>query len=265
MKLYRFEKNDAERLETLKNDKIFLSSSKSFNDLYDCSLNSIQTFIRTFENHNRMEAAIKALYECGDNFPFGRTVFNLLKKFFDNEAPDKDQPTAQKNKEALVQKIYDRIRNETGIYCFFTGAPIHPLMWAHYADSHTGFCIEYDFEDQTRETPLYEVDYSTKPLKLSIDELLLCPQQAFTRLLTTKSSEWQYEKEFRLIYPDNVPFYKNGTLIQRPKTITLSKLITGDRFCYTMNEKLIKSLNIEIVEYKKFVADQKKQLNKDRP
>ncbi|WP_331347148.1 DUF2971 domain-containing protein [Cellvibrio sp. UBA7661] len=260
MKLYRFEKNEEERLNSIKNGNIFISSPKSFNDLDDCSLNSIYS-----TNRKNMEAALHALYESEDDFPYGQIVFKLLKKFLDNEAPDKDQPTAQKNKETLAQKIYDPIRNETGIYCFFSGAPLHPLMWAHYANNHTGFCIEYNFEDQTRETPLYEVDYSTKSVQLSIDELLLCPQQAFTRLLTTKSSEWQYEKEFRLIYLNAVPSYKNGTTIQRPKTIIPSKLITGDKFCYAMNEKLIKSLNIEIVEYKKFVADQKKQLNKDRP
>lgn len=238
MKLYRFEKNDATRLETIKNNSLFISSPRTFNDLYDCSLNSIFSFTRDNTSHKNIEAAVCALYESEDSFPYGERIFKLLKKFLENEVPNIDQPMAQKNKKRIIQQIYDQIRSETGICCFFSGAPIHPLMWAHYADNHTGFCIEYNVDAQIGDTPLYEVNYSTKSLQLSIDELLLCPHEAFTRLLTTKSAEWNYEKEFRLIYLNSVLVCKNGKSIQRPATITPSRLIFGDKFCHSMNETL---------------------------
>lgn len=35
--------------------------------------------------------------------------------------------------------------------CSFSRVPLERLMWAHYADSHRGFCLEFEFPDDTTE------------------------------------------------------------------------------------------------------------------
>jgi len=84
------------------------------------------------------------------------------------------------------------------------------LLWAHYAMNHAGICmtftIPYTFvmEHLVGCAP---VQYSHEPLYRAVNELDLSHKPDFeseikpiiTVLLTTKSPEWAYEKESRLI------------------------------------------------------------------
>ena len=84
------------------------------------------------------------------------------------------------------------------------------LMWAHYANSNTGICVEYDFNDQ-RLKPLYKkmifpVAYSQEPVDLRdlladekhqvyqypLDAAVLCAA-------LNKATAWSYENEWRLV------------------------------------------------------------------
>lgn len=73
----------------------------------------------------------------------------------------------------------------------------HPLknllMWAHYADGHNGFCIEYDFSSEFRKDMISFNHVKYAKVDLSKDTLSL--PEAFA----TKSKEWKYENEVRLI------------------------------------------------------------------
>lgn len=67
------------------------------------------------------------------------------------------------------------------------------LMWAHYADGHKGFCVEYDFSTEFRKqmVSFNRVRYDT--VDLSKEKL------SITEAFATKSKEWKYENEVRLI------------------------------------------------------------------
>lgn len=83
------------------------------------------------------------------------------------------------------------------------------LMWSHYADSHKGFCIEYDYSE------LYVDDHTTLPLpviyseerpliswKAAFDNSTENLEEAvvqFTKGLLTKDSIWSYENEWRIL------------------------------------------------------------------
>lgn len=81
------------------------------------------------------------------------------------------------------------------------------LMWAHYADSHRGFCIEYhiDSSDFRRDSKsklfaarLFEVDYlpeENNVLAMSDSNTVLNSKTAFF----TKSHDWNYENEVRMV------------------------------------------------------------------
>ncbi len=82
----------------------------------------------------------------------------------------------------------------------------NPLMWSHYTESHQGFCVGYDAShnyfvvDENRRT----VNGMTLlPVEYSDSRFMLMPQR-MTRedtfaSLCTKSTDWRYEKEERLI------------------------------------------------------------------
>ncbi len=89
------------------------------------------------------------------------------------------------------------INEEVGIYSLST-EKTNLLMWAHYADSHKGYCIGLDYNELLKASgSIGSVLYRSKFPKLSLNPI--SPELDFIKLLRTKSKEWQYEKEFRII------------------------------------------------------------------
>lgn len=71
------------------------------------------------------------------------------------------------------------------------------LLWAHYADDHKGFCIEFERKSQN-ELGDYE---TTRRVKYRYRYSRLSPlsPNAFDLKFFTKAKDWKYEKEWRLV------------------------------------------------------------------
>ncbi|RZJ76751.1 MAG: DUF2971 domain-containing protein [Flavobacterium sp.] len=101
---------------------------------------------------------------------------------------------------AIIHKRFSDITAERSanlrVSCF-TENHDSLLMWAHYADQHKGFCLEYDFldEDQIRAF-LQPVVYSEKIRQIGLLEELTMLTNIGSSLV--KSMEWAYELEWRI-------------------------------------------------------------------
>ena len=80
------------------------------------------------------------------------------------------------------------------------------LMWSHYADSHRGFCVEYDFAEADMSTLPFPVVYSNiRPQVPWGEALTKSPEntaKATSNLmigLLTKDKCWEYENEWRFL------------------------------------------------------------------
>lgn len=74
----------------------------------------------------------------------------------------------------------------------------NPLMWSHYANSHTGFCVGYSKDDIFKVCDkLDRITYVDKPNKVNVSQFEL---NNIESLLFVKSDEWKYEDEWRAIY-----------------------------------------------------------------
>lgn len=83
------------------------------------------------------------------------------------------------------------------------------LMWSHYADSHKGFCIEYDYSDLVVDDhtvlPLPVIYSDERPLiswKAALNNTPENVEEAvvqFTKGLLTKDNIWSYENEWRIL------------------------------------------------------------------
>lgn len=111
------------------------------------------------------------------------------------------------------KKLNDAINIAYGITCFSERYDI-ALMWSHYANKHSGVCVEYDFSklniNNRLLVQLFPVIYTSNrqcfPNGVSYDEneKFLMSTTPFTsyqliKNLITKSNVWNYEKEWRLI------------------------------------------------------------------
>ena len=254
MRVFRFEKNEARRLETIKRNEIYISSPDNFNDLDDCRIRGIFTPDFDTQFHGKLMECINILYPKSEAnyFPLPQKILDGLKDIvgnitFSSSSLD-DKIRREINQNSHFYKIREYLRKNTGVCCFFKDMPNHPLMWAHYAHSHTGFCVEYEIDNI--EAPFYEVNYSSHLPYPSINELLLCPEESFLGILTTKTLEWNYEKEVRYVKLNALLDGENGKAIPLPSPINPVRLITGQKFNHSENKDLIDSLGLEVVPYK---------------
>jgi len=80
------------------------------------------------------------------------------------------------------------------------------LMWGHYADSHKGICIGFDYLQLSfafRETPIFP-EHVTYPEDNNFkwDPFEDEPIALVDKIYLTKALDWQYEKEWRVILPE---------------------------------------------------------------
>jgi hypothetical protein len=91
-----------------------------------------------------------------------------------------------------VQRIKDHYNNLTGFLCFsaFFGSPV---QWAHYANSHTGICFEFEIDAKN----LLEIKYRLEPYIIDVSDSGW--REYFVDATLSKYEHWQYEQEYRMV------------------------------------------------------------------
>jgi len=82
------------------------------------------------------------------------------------------------------------------IFCLSPQATLL-LMWAHYGDRHKGICLEFDTTSKEI-SRARKVKYEDKLPLVSPDDILK-PERLVELMLLTKSNDWSYEEEYRLL------------------------------------------------------------------
>lgn len=112
------------------------------------------------------------------------------------------------NNEVWIKRIFDnfmKVTNRNIAILSLSESPTNELMWAHYANSHQGYVIGFDSEndffkprkgDPKTCGELMSVQYSdTRPQVFVDPGKLDIPKELFF----TKTSTWSYEREWRII------------------------------------------------------------------
>ena len=186
----------------LANKKLYRTTPSGFNDPYDC-LVEIYDKVADENLLNWLRLYYKNQAFCSNEWQ--QKEARLLGYINDNNVNkinDKDKVIIIE----LIKSTLQRIVNKSRVICFSKGQE-NLLMWAHYADKHSGYCLTFDVKKLKNNNcwvGLYEVDYppnESRPLiKLSPEEF-----ESFElakKILLTKSIHWKYEEEVRLTYND---------------------------------------------------------------
>ena len=131
------------------------------------------------------------------------------------------------------------------------------LMWAHYAASHQGLCLEFD---RNSENALgdwgkcYPVIYnenlpSFMPLELE-------EPKSVAKVLTTKAATWSYEAEWRLLTMDG----NKG--IRFPGQLT--GIIFGAKMTQESRDGVVKLLGSSVEYMEAVLSDRKYELEVSR-
>lgn len=205
-------------IDILQKDEIHLSTPDKFNDPFDCSI----IFTKTLVN----------FYEFLDDFikpEFGESkteeIENIFSEIFKSE-----------NNE-MLSMFNSGLKNDMYITCF-SEYKDSILMWSHYADNHRGFCIEYDFSSfdysDYRTRLLYPVIYTdsifdaTEYFQSGFEEGNTYNNFMITYAAITKSTVWDYEKEWRYVLPLGPSNDSKFLSVPKPKAIYLGAKVSKE-------------------------------------
>ena len=188
--LYKYGSFEGEGIEYLKEvlleSKIYFSNPIHFNDPFDCrprlEIGSSQE-----EKENAMEE-----------------VSSILSNKFPHAPKQKIRPEAStalfklNNFYKSLGNQYELLLKDFGVYCL-SEKKDNLLMWAHYGKAHTGYCLEFDASEGTFIGKAHEVRYQKE---YPVVQMIPTDPDRGKKGLLTKSLDWDYEEEWRIITPE---------------------------------------------------------------
>lgn len=209
---------------TLQNTKIKWSNPIEFNDPFDNQFNLQFTGTQEEIENKLKEYMITFIMENKPIYEFLpaetkkqlQILQSVSKEDFKKIIPQiKNIDKIYSNNHILESKErfsneFKNVMSNSLIFCL-TEEKDNLLMWAHYADNHTGIVIKFR-DVPEKDSPIklaQKVVYSDKVPTVPIYEIIT--QETTGRQLReiyslTKSTQWEYEKEWRI-----VTFSKNKT------------------------------------------------------
>lgn len=284
-KLYRYRTCNENNFDALLNDRVYFNIPRNFNDPHDClSFVDNEKICKMIEQESDLDSLSKIMtdmrqstYLIKESFspnilPAMRAVYSLVKSMTDeqfaqqiNELQFKSGDLRNVLSEVQTIKEYCHaqneklMRDETYIACMSENID-STLMWAHYADYHKGFALEYDTDDlmvlsgkcqsckgrciAQHTLGLYPVVYSNdrfdateyeiETLKIylsnyfyGIKQPLCIPDQLFyIKANSFKGMDWEYEKEWRVVYNCMPSHPASKYEVLRPKAVYLGSQMT---------------------------------------
>lgn len=179
--IFKYYPDKLERLADIKANKMWYAAPCTFNDVFDCDLSVDEK--RIFES---------ALSMCPDKrgIRAGSPIWKELRGIIRKEI-------------GSFRSMWETLRTQTGISCL-SESEKSLLMWAHYANNHRGMCVEYDLPEINRQLQFTAIPviYSDSRIcfrSINTDSINQDTHTAFIESLSSKSPEWSYEKEWRII------------------------------------------------------------------
>jgi hypothetical protein len=183
--LYKYQRLTAHSLASVLNKSVWMASPTSFNDPFDCAIPFPRANIKeSMENMLKSAAASKGI------------------DLRDIRNHDKIEGNEERAYEILKRTLQTTL-SKAGVLCL-SATSLEILMWSHYADNHKGFCIEYDFsEDSGLRKSARPVQYQNEMPDLSVtgtDEEHRT--EYIQKCVFTKAKQWKYEQEWRVLHPE---------------------------------------------------------------
>jgi Protein of unknown function (DUF2971) len=173
------------------------------------------------DNYLNWESENKKRFESIENKKLWLSRFDKLNDPFEFKSLFLDRQRLEEHgwDIILLEHIINNIRTRLLVTCFSENFNSNMPMWAHYANNHKGFCIEYNI---IKSNFIFPVLYGEKRFATAtiitnlISELTKLKNQDkqvdlnkinqyYTILFlsnTVKHRSWEYEKEYRILYPE---------------------------------------------------------------
>lgn len=203
--LYKYRSFDEFGWRVLTELEVFFASPEHFNDPFDTRVPVLyeqgtlkQVYKKNLENLKYVPILTRAERK--------RHARQMARTTYAN----RNDP---KRREEFRKSVNEKTSQMAGILSL-SAVRDHTLMWSHYADSHRGFCIGFDSQELLRfaDRKAYEgvfllpgqvCYYNEFP---QINPYKMTDAQVFMTKLFSKSKEWRYEEEYRVLCGDRTDF-----------------------------------------------------------
>ncbi|GEM_PF-3659985 len=208
MELYRYFSSHV--FQTLNENQLMLAKPSTLNDPFEACFNyKNKPTESTFRKILRKQLTTYASYL-------------EHKKQFPNEIKNKNdyKEHCRNNLEAYAKSYYEEylknpnaevirfkeIQDWTLRVSCFTATSTKPekevLMWSHYANKHQGFRIKFELPENNGKFFIKKINYKERKTEIdSLAQLDIVTKNTHMKILTTKSSIWEYENEYRMFFP----------------------------------------------------------------
>lgn len=260
-RLFRFRAFEKKSVDAFQNDIIYAVTADKFNDPYDTlvryDLEGVKKWVNTVMNTETL-GQMKTSFAQGWDLPMEvnhilpkemtdtlKVALSMIEDIKDFEGRIEDT----RQKMISLVETYFPILSETSkrysaIACFSESIE-SILMWSHYANSHKGFALEYNFrptlEEPIKNVGLFPIVYSEERLDISdyiayeFLKILGIPAKmpdiaALIKNALWKSDIWAYEKEWRMIdsTPRDITDDKASAIHYKPVAIYYGRHMSGD-------------------------------------
>lgn len=141
-----------------------------------------------------------------------------VKTWLESLTQEQAEDLAGEHTEELRNQFFEKYR-----ICSFSGTAKNPLLWSHYSDAHTGFCLEFDASTDIFGWGGLQMQYQDAYPTLDVTEQ--DDDEILRASILTKYTDWKYEKEYRLVSMEpNVP---NALPIRNKKYVFPPELLVG--------------------------------------
>lgn len=266
--LFRYRTCSEKNISAFQNDQVWLSTADRFNDPFDTLLQydvkGIQQAVEDPHAMNKLEAMTRYMAQGGflpewlikmlserDALEFQHRAQQAL----DQNAFQTRLPQRLKMLQVqlfFINSILPQWLQQSSLSASFSEDVNSILMWSHYAENHKGFAMEYDPRPYLFPNPetlcLFPIIYSNKRYDATqysyhlISQFLQVPSINIDllrqfRLMLYKSTDWAYEREWRLI-GGNTNFPQGYTSRSEPHHIPAKAIYYGCRIPRDKQEQL---------------------------
>ena len=237
--MYKYRPDNETTLRILRNKEMYFSFVADFNDPFDC---------RVTVNCKGTE---RDWTEYANSLPIPQAIKCQTLSYLRSINFDPETILSQYKKQNFQTVV---------VYCL-SEVPDNILMWSHYSNCHRGVCLGFSTEVEGNSLGIRMNDPTLRripaivfgdfvPLtKVSYQSQMPPPYDLFTgstealkAFLRTKSPDWAYERERRIL----LPYQKPGKHIVTFAKQSLSEVILG---CRTPREFRMQVLDVISTEY----------------
>jgi len=267
--IYKYREINENSIKNLQDDTVWLADPSNFNDPYDSAHTADFNAMHKNDSAESLEKyfsdprfSVDIDVETKKHLLSQEQPFEALSEYFLKDEPEDKKLLIKSMIEKVTNDRYAKLTKENSVgvsssfkLCSFSEVYNSMLMWAHYADYHKGFCVEYNVsaweESSFKRRFLYPVIYSNSMFNatdyFSYDNKNNDRNNLYlSQTALIKSKEWEYEKEWRLVFSNGVFETEKSYPIGTAKAVYLGAKIKSEKqdllvnICNEKNIKLYK-------------------------